>query len=123
MGFCFCLSSHIRTKHSISCLYKCRRCVETNQFLKRQGPGNFGDWAHPYFGGKKSPLSALFVIPPTCVQYGMQQQLIVLGNKQPNTLRPIPGARSANRGRPYLFQRGFHDLPMLRLFREFQSTS
>lgn len=106
VGFCFCLSTHLRMTHSISCLHKCRSYVET-EIPKSQGPGNFGDLGHPYFGGTIFPSSA-FCDPQTfCVQYGVQLQLIVLGNKQPNSRDRFQEAWPASRGRLHLLWRVF----------------
>ena len=61
MGFCFCLSSHVRTKHSIFCLYKCRSYLETKPILKSTAGQEILETGATYFGSTNVPSS--FEIP------------------------------------------------------------
>lgn len=66
----------------LSCLYKCRSHLETKQELRKSGDPalTFLFWWH------KFSLISSFCGPQSLrVQYGVQQQVTFLGNKQPNT--------------------------------------
>lgn len=62
MDFCFCLSGHIRTKHSINSVpyhfpvFTNISHLETKTKFLRDRAGNFGTkHEHPYFGGTNFP--------------------------------------------------------------------
>lgn len=90
------------------------------KFLRARGQEMLETWDIPIVVAQFLP-QLLSVIPG---HYAYAAERIVLGNTQPNPQDQCQGARPANGGRPHWLQRGFHDPPtMLRLFREFESTS
>lgn len=114
MDFCFCLSGHIRIKHNINSVpttflpLQMSSHLETEPSPKRQGLGNFGDLAlTSLFWWHKLSLISSFCDPQTlCVQYGVQPQLIFLGNKS-NTQRLVPGDTVSQQGLAPLAPEGF----------------
>lgn len=62
MDFCFCLSIHLRIKHNISCLYKCRSYVETKILKESGGQEILETWDIPILVAQFFP-HLLSVIP------------------------------------------------------------